>query len=168
METEVFQIQTPIGILTARSNVLGLASLEFSETNNENISNVPNELFSKLQIQLSEYFSGKRKEFSIPLSPEGTPFQQSVWKELQNIPYGSTITYKQQSDAMNSPLAIRAIAHANGQNPIAILIPCHRVVGKNGTLTGYSGGLWRKKFLLELELKNTPIQNQIGMELFSI
>jgi AraC family transcriptional regulator of adaptative response/methylated-DNA-[protein]-cysteine methyltransferase len=107
--------------------------------------------FIQLLKQLDEYFEGKRKEFSIPLVTPGSAFQQSVWKELQNIPYGSTRSYKQQATALKNPDAIRAVANANGMNRISIIIPCHRVIGADGSLTGYGGGLWRKKWLLDLE-----------------
>jgi AraC family transcriptional regulator of adaptative response/methylated-DNA-[protein]-cysteine methyltransferase len=104
-----------------------------------------------LQKQLNEYFEGKRKEFSVPLIIPGTEFQQAVWRELQRIPYGSTCSYSQQAAALNKPKAVRAVAHANGMNRIAIVIPCHRVIGENGNLTGYSGGIERKKWLIDLE-----------------
>lgn len=114
-----------------------------------------------LEIQLGEYFEGKRKEFSIPIAVRGTEFQHKVWALLQNIPYGTTQTYKQQSENLNQPLAIRAMAHTNGQNPISIVIPCHRVIGTNGKMTGYAGGLWRKKWLLEFERINSPLNGTL-------
>ncbi|WP_345952552.1 methylated-DNA--[protein]-cysteine S-methyltransferase [Mucilaginibacter sp. PAMB04168] len=103
--------------------------------------------------QLDEYFEGKRLSFDLPLKPEGTTFQQLVWQQLQAIPYGKCITYLHQARLMNNPLAIRAIAAANGKNKIWIVVPCHRVIGSSGKLTGYAGGLWRKKWLLEHEAK---------------
>lgn len=114
-----------------------------------------------LKIQLNEYFEGQRKEFSIPIAIRGSDFQHKVWAQLQQILYGTTQTYKQQSEILNQPLAIRAMAHANGQNPIAIVIPCHRVIGSNGKLTGYAGGLWRKKWLLEHERVNSPLNGTL-------
>ncbi|MBK7762016.1 MAG: methylated-DNA--[protein]-cysteine S-methyltransferase [Bacteroidetes bacterium] len=110
-----------------------------------------NPVLEKTMIQLDEYFNLQRTIFTIPLATEGTPFQISVWNELQKIPFGKQISYSQLSKQMQQPLAIRAIASANGKNPIPIIIPCHRVVGKNGELVGFSGGLWRKKLLLDLE-----------------
>jgi O-6-methylguanine DNA methyltransferase len=101
--------------------------------------------------QLKEYFSGARKEFQVPLDIEGTDFQKRVWQELQNIPYGKTISYKTLSEKLGDVKAIRAVGKANGQNPIPILIPCHRVIGANGTLVGYAGGLAIKEKLLHLE-----------------
>jgi len=101
--------------------------------------------------QLKEYFAGTRKEFDIPLDIEGTDFQKKVWNELQKIPYGKTISYKSLSEKLGDVKAIRAVGKANGQNPIAIIIPCHRVIGANGTLVGYAGGLAIKEKLLHLE-----------------
>ncbi|MDB5061619.1 MAG: methylated-DNA--[protein]-cysteine S-methyltransferase [Mucilaginibacter sp.] len=103
--------------------------------------------------QLREYFDGERKEFDLPIKQPGSDFQQEVWQQLLQIKYGSTITYLQQSQQMNNPLAIRAIAAANGRNNLWIVVPCHRVIGSNGSLTGYAGGLWRKKWLLEHEAR---------------
>jgi methylated-DNA-[protein]-cysteine S-methyltransferase len=101
--------------------------------------------------QLKEYFAGTRKEFDVPLDVEGTDFQKKVWNELRNIPYGKTISYKSLSEKLGNVKAIRAVGKANGQNPIAILIPCHRVIGANGSLVGYAGGLAIKEKLLHLE-----------------
>ena len=103
--------------------------------------------------QLDEYFSGERKVFDLSIKQPGTEFQQSVWEQLAHIPYGKTITYGQQSKLMNNPLGIRAIASANGKNNLWVVIPCHRVIGSDGSLTGYAGGLWRKKWLLAHEAK---------------
>jgi len=101
--------------------------------------------------ELGEYFAGERQHFTVPLAPRGTAFQQRAWAALLQIPYGQTITYGQQAQQMQQPKAVRAVGGANGKNPIAILIPCHRVVGSNGALTGYSGGMAHKVFLLQLE-----------------
>jgi len=103
--------------------------------------------------QLKEYFAGKRKDFDLPLKQKGSDFQQIVWQELLKIPYGTTITYNRQSQKMNNPLAIRAIAAANGKNDLWVIVPCHRVIGSNGSLTGYAGGLWRKQWLLQHEAR---------------
>ena len=110
--------------------------------------------------QLDEYFHGERRDFSLDLEPEGTIFQKSVWHELLNIPYGQTVSYLDVAKAINNEKAIRAVGAANGQNPIAIIIPCHRVIGNDGKLTGYGGGLWRKEFLLQHEgyLKPSAVQ----------
>lgn len=103
--------------------------------------------------QLDEYFAGTRTVFELPVKQPGTSFQQLVWQQLQQIPYGATITYAHQANQMNSPLAIRAIASANGKNNLWVVVPCHRVIGSNGSLTGYAGGLWRKQWLLRHEAK---------------
>lgn len=106
-------------------------------------------------VEILEYLAGKRKEFDVPLAPEGTPFQKSVWNALQTIPYGETATYGEIAAAVGNPKAARAIGRANHDNPIAILIPCHRVVGANGKLTGYAAGLEIKSALLAIEKENT-------------
>lgn len=109
-----------------------------------------------LKSELDEYFSGHRKAFSLPLMKHGTTFQQEVWTQLQTIPYGKTSTYSRMAMAMNNPGAVRAVGHANAMNTIAILIPCHRVISENGKLTGYGGGIWRKKWLLDHERRHNP------------
>ncbi len=107
--------------------------------------------------QLREYFAGERRTFSLTLRPEGTDFQRAVWTELQKIPYGETISYKQLADRIGSPKAVRAVGAANGANPIPIIIPCHRVIGNDGSLTGFGGGLPLKKRLLELESRQLAL-----------
>lgn len=107
--------------------------------------------------QLQDYFEGKRTEFTFPLNPQGTEFQQKVWQELLNIPFGKTTSYMDLSKKLGDVKAIRAVASANGKNPLWIVVPCHRVIGSDGSLTGYAGGLWRKKWLLEHE---SPSQQQ--------
>jgi methylated-DNA-[protein]-cysteine S-methyltransferase len=102
-------------------------------------------------LQLGEYFAGKRTSFSIPLSPEGTEYQKKVWQQLQRIPYGKTISYKELATALNDPKACRAVGSANGKNPLSIVIPCHRVIASDGKLAGYAGGVTTKSFLLNLE-----------------
>lgn len=107
------------------------------------------------ELQLKEYFAGARREFELPICPEGTPFQQKVWRALTEIPYGETRAYSEIAAAVGSPRAARAVGMANHVNPIPVVIPCHRVVGKGGSLTGYAGGLDMKTALLELERKNS-------------
>jgi methylated-DNA-[protein]-cysteine S-methyltransferase len=102
-------------------------------------------------IQLKDYFDGKRTDFTFKLNPKGTEFQQKVWQELTNIPFGKTISYLDLAKKLGDPKVIRAAASANGKNPLWIVVPCHRVIGTDGSLTGYAGGLWRKKWLLEHE-----------------
>ncbi len=108
-------------------------------------------LLSQLQLQLKQYFAGQRQTFDIPVAPQGTDFQRLAWQALTRIPYGQTRTYSQQATSIGRPKAVRAIGAANGQNPISIVIPCHRVVGKSGKLTGFAGGLDVKQYLLDLE-----------------
>jgi len=167
------QIETPIGPMLAGGNKEGIHLLEYEDVERVKLQKqrlsslldaefVEGECnhFIELRTQLEEYFSKNRKDFSIPLVMNGTAFQKRVWNALLEIPYGQTRSYKQQSKALESPEAIRAIAHANGENRIAILIPCHRVIGADGSLTGYGGGLWRKQYLLELE---NAIQPGLGL-----
>jgi AraC family transcriptional regulator, regulatory protein of adaptative response / methylated-DNA-[protein]-cysteine methyltransferase len=168
------QFQTPLGLMVAAATANGICLLEFTDTDAAvfdwgawarrlDATIIPGEspYFETLKKQLNEYFAATRKEFDVPLDAAGTAFQQSVWAELQRIPFGTTRTYMQQAKALKNPLAIRAIAHANGTNPIAIIIPCHRVIGSDGSLTGYAGGLRRKKWLLELESKMHGQQAQL-------
>jgi len=110
-------------------------------------------LLALAMLQLDEYFAGERKIFELPVKQKGSPFQQEVWQQLLKIPFGATITYGQQSRLMNNPLGIRAIAAANGKNHLWVVVPCHRVIGSDGSLTGYAGGLWRKQWLLEHEAR---------------
>ncbi len=143
-------IATPIGSMIAQSSDSAILSLDFADkTTVYEISNHP--LLVQLQTELTEYFGQKRQIFTLPLAPTGTPFQQQSWKILQTIPYGQTISYAEEAKKFGNPKATRAVANANGKNPIAILIPCHRVIASGGGLGGYSGGLWRKEFLLKLE-----------------
>jgi AraC family transcriptional regulator of adaptative response/methylated-DNA-[protein]-cysteine methyltransferase len=160
------RIETPIGEMVAGATKEGICLLEFSdrkslssqieeitallETKTEDGSNRHLRMLKK---QLKEYFKGKRKEFSLHLLTPGSEFQQAVWKELLKIPYGSTRTYQEQADLLNNPGSVRAVAHANGSNRISIIIPCHRVIGSDGHLVGYGGGLKRKKWLLDHERK---------------
>ena len=111
-------------------------------------------ILAECVTQLRMYFEGKQKTFDLPLSPTGTPFQRKVWDELVKIPYGQVITYRNLAIRVGGPTYTRIVGQANSHNPISILIPCHRVIGMNGDLIGYAGGLWRKKFLLELEQKD--------------
>lgn len=144
-------INTPIGILEVKGDGEGLVSVLFKDSENVVIpKEIPGELREAV-AQLQEYFEGKRQKFSLKLSPEGTDFQKRVWKQLQEIPFGKTTSYQQMANTLGDPKVIRAAASANGKNPISIIIPCHRVIGSDGSLTGYAGGLHRKKWLLEFE-----------------
>ncbi|MBC9786055.1 methylated-DNA--[protein]-cysteine S-methyltransferase [Heliobacterium chlorum] len=115
-------------------------------------ASVPECLTACLQ-QLDEYFRGTRKDFNVKLNPQGTQFQKQVWRKLPDIPYGKTASYKDIAEAVGNPKAVRAVGGANSQNPISIIVPCHRIIGSNGKLTGYAGGLWRKEWLLAHEQK---------------
>lgn len=108
-------------------------------------------IIQECRAQLTAYFSGTLKAFDLPLKPSGTDFQKEVWRALQEIPFGKAISYLTLSKRLGNVKAIRAVGHANGQNPLAIIVPCHRVIGSDGSLTGYAGGLWRKKWLLQHE-----------------
>jgi len=124
-----------------------LSEIEMNQNNQEGISKHLQECVT----QLDEYFNETRKKFDLKLNPQGTDFQKKVWNELLEIPFGKSRTYLEQSKLYGDPKAIRAVASANGKNPIWIVIPCHRVIGSDGSLTGYAGGIWRKKWLLEHE-----------------
>nr|WP_262900195.1 methylated-DNA--[protein]-cysteine S-methyltransferase [Candidatus Kaistella beijingensis] len=124
---------------------------EISKHFNANIIQGENKHFKTLEKELSEYFERKRMQFDVPLSPVGTEFQKNVWEVLRKIPYGTTRSYQEQAKILGNPKAVRAVANANGLNKISIIIPCHRVIGSDGKLTGYGGGIWRKQKLLELE-----------------
>jgi AraC family transcriptional regulator, regulatory protein of adaptative response / methylated-DNA-[protein]-cysteine methyltransferase len=117
------------------------------------LSEGENKITGKLKTELNEYFRGTRKEFTVPLLFTGTDFQKKVWNELLRIGFGTTRSYKEQAVALKSPESVRAVANANGMNKISIIVPCHRVIGEDGHLTGYGGGLWRKKWLLDHEKK---------------
>jgi AraC family transcriptional regulator of adaptative response/methylated-DNA-[protein]-cysteine methyltransferase len=163
---KITKIETPIGEMIAGATEEGICLLEFSDRKtlpeeyndlkkllNTNVEDGENKHSKTLKKQLREYFQGRRKEFTISLITPGSTFQQTVWKELQSIPFGSTRSYHEQSVKLGNPDSIRAVANANGMNRIAILIPCHRVIGSDGRLVGYGGGLSRKKWLLDHEKK---------------
>jgi AraC family transcriptional regulator of adaptative response/methylated-DNA-[protein]-cysteine methyltransferase len=158
------RIETPLGPMLAGAVDDGICLLEFTDRRmletqlkviakrfTAPIIQGTHPHFDKLTRELLEYFDGRRTVFTVPLAVPGTPFQQKVWDELRRIPYGTTRSYKQQAEAIGMPEAVRAVANANGVNRISIIIPCHRVIGSDGQLTGYGGGLWRKKWLLDME-----------------
>ena len=150
--SQIFQtlISSPIGTLLAKATDEALICLDFFDEPKEIIQK-ENQILQKTKQQLEEYFVGLRKEFDIPLDPNGTLFQKNVWKVLSTLPYGKTLSYKEEAKLLGNPNAYRATANANGKNPISIIIPCHRVIGSDGKIGGYSGGVWRKEFLLKLE-----------------
>ena len=141
-------IDTPLGTACIQGNKAGIASIEVIERPIPETAEIPLELADAV-VQLREYFAGSRQNFELPLNPDGTSFQKKVWKALQQIPFGKTKSYMELSKILGDPKAIRAVAAANGKNPIWIMIPCHRVIGSDGSLTGYAGGLHRKKWLLK-------------------
>ncbi|HET8753587.1 MAG TPA: methylated-DNA--[protein]-cysteine S-methyltransferase [Salinimicrobium sp.] len=142
-------LKSPLGTTIIEGDGNGISKMSFSEEIFE-AEEIPGEL-EAAAIQLQEYFEGKRKEFSLKLNPVGTDFQKKVWRELQKIPFGKTISYYELAEKLGDVKAIRAVAAANGKNPLWLLVPCHRVIGSDGSLTGYAGGLWRKKWLLDHE-----------------
>jgi AraC family transcriptional regulator of adaptative response/methylated-DNA-[protein]-cysteine methyltransferase len=113
-----------------------------------------NAVMNQLHSELKEYFQGKRREFTVPMALRGTQFQEGAWRELQRVPYGQTASYEDIARRMKAPTAVRAVARANGTNRLYLLVPCHRVIAKDGSLSGYGGGVWRKRLLLELERKS--------------
>ena len=158
------RLETPLGTMVACATLEGICMLEFSDRKalptelkqissffNATIVQGENPHFLVLEQELEEYFKGELKDFTVPLAPVGTDFQKKVWEVLRSIPYGTTRTYQEQANILGNGKAVRAVANANGLNKISIIIPCHRVIGSDGKLTGYGGGIWRKQKLLELE-----------------
>jgi methylated-DNA-[protein]-cysteine S-methyltransferase len=146
---ETVHIKTPLGIATIVGNHDGVSSVSVRDKGV--VSDVIPESLQEAVSQLTDYFNHKRTDFDFKLNPQGTAFQQRVWLSLRDIPFGKTRTYLEQAKILGDVKAIRAVAAANGKNPLWIVLPCHRVIGSDGSLTGYAGGLWRKKWLLEHE-----------------
>lgn len=157
-------LDTPLGKMIACATQEGVCLLEFDNRKNldkqlegikksfdSELTESSNPHLIQLEKELNEYFEGQLKEFTVSLDMIGTDFQKQVWNELLKIPYGKTVSYQQQANSLGNPKSVRAVANANGMNKIAIVIPCHRVIGTNGTLTGYAGGLDKKRWLLSLE-----------------
>lgn len=149
MQKAVIYLESPIGLLEICGEDEWITSIYFVESAGKEV--LPSPVVEKCAQQLEEYFAGKRKEFDLPLKPEGTEFRQRVWNQLQLIPFGETISYHILAKQLGDPKCIRAAGSANGKNPVSIVIPCHRVIGANGKMIGYGGGLWRKKWLLNHE-----------------
>ncbi|WP_218598158.1 methylated-DNA--[protein]-cysteine S-methyltransferase [Polaribacter sp. NJDZ03] len=156
MSLQTTYYKTPLGTAKIVGNENGIQSVAVLNEDVSTSKEVP-ECLQECVTQLDQYFSGKRSNFDLKLNPQGTDFQKKVWDELLNIPYNKTRTYLEQSKALGDVKAIRAVASANGKNPIWIIIPCHRVIGSDGSLTGYAGGIWRKKWLLAHE---NPVKQQ--------
>lgn len=154
---EVF-IKTPLGIAAITGDDLGISKISILDTPVEVSAIIPDALINAVN-QLNEYFAGDRNHFSFKINPAGTDFQKRVWEALLNIPFGTTTSYHALSLKLSDVKAIRAVAAANGKNPLWIVVPCHRVIGSDGALTGYAGGLWRKKWLLEHECP--PVQGSL-------
>lgn len=152
-------MKSPLGTLILKSDGQSITEVSFSEKDVQDTNSCS--VLENCQVQLENYFSGKTTSFELPLHPEGTEFQQKVWSELLNIPYGETITYLELAIKLGDPKAVRAVGTANGRNHIAIIIPCHRVIGTGNKLIGYAGGIWRKKRLLELEIKYNPSKHTL-------
>lgn len=141
-------LSTPCGPLIVKSSHKGLTQVVFDTPQEQDSPNAHTRLACN---ELTRYLAGHTVRFSVPLDAAGTAFQQQVWQALVSVPYGETRSYKDIAAQLNNPSAMRAVGAANGRNPVAIIVPCHRIVGANKRLTGYAGGLWRKQFLLELE-----------------
>ena len=163
MKSHFTLLPSPVGELLLTTDGKALTGLYFE---NDDVSRAQasraddHPIFKNTAKQLKEYFTGKRTEFDVPLNPTGTEFQLSVWRALSDIPYGQTISYGEQAKRIVKPTGSRAVGTANGRNPISIIVPCHRVIGANGSLTGYGGGLERKEMLLALESKQSALPLQ--------
>lgn len=152
---ETVYINSPLGITKIVGDEDGVAVISVSDVGTNEVSQEIPTVLQEAVSQLEEYFDKKRIDFTFKLNPKGTDFQQKVWKSLLEIPYGKTISYMDQTKKLGDVKAIRAVASANGKNPLWIVVPCHRVIGTNGSLTGYAGGLSRKKWLIEHENPTT-------------
>ncbi len=149
--------RSPIGTLEMMGSRDGISCISFVDRE-VTYGDIP-DCLKECALQLDQYFAGRRTEFSFPLDLQGTEFQKRVWRELQKIPFGKTVSYLEIALAVGTRESIRAVGRANGQNPIVIVVPCHRVIGRDGSLTGYGGGLWRKRWLLDFE--NPPRQETL-------
>ena len=151
-DMKTYYYHSPLGWIELKSHNEALYSLIFINEHAQS-EDQPNVFFQACIDQLSAYFNGTLQNFNIPMSYSGTLFQIQIWDELKNVAYGETASYEELSNRINNPKAIRAVANANAQNKFHLLVPCHRIIGKNGSLTGYAGGLWRKQWLLDHEAK---------------
>ena len=165
MDTTTFmRMDTPIGVLTLAADATGLRRIDFPPPRpppaGETWIEGGNDVLHEARRQLEEYFAGTRRDFELPLSPQGTGFQREVWSALGRIPYGGTWTYRDLAQCIGRPSAMRAVGAANGRNPLPIVLPCHRVIGADGSMTGYGGKIWRKQWLLEHERRMATSQSQ--------
>lgn len=149
-------IKTPLGFTEIIGDKNGISKIHVFDEEQIITTQIPKQLQNAIS-QLNEYFEGNRTNFDFKLNPKGTAFQQKVWQELFKIPFGKTMSYQELSIKLGDVKAIRAVANANGKNPLWIVVPCHRIIGSDGSLTGYAGGLWRKKWLLDHE---NPVKQQ--------
>ena len=154
---------SPVGVLKIQCSKEQVVLIHFVEE--IGLEDDQTQLLKKTTVQLDEYFSGRRKDFDLPLGQKGSGFQENVWNHLVKIPFGKTISYLQLSKQIGDVKAIRAIASANGRNNLAIVVPCHRVIGSDAKLVGYAGGLWRKKWLLEHETKIYSGMEQLQLKM---
>ena len=162
-ERFVTYCKSPLGQIKITANSNSITSILFVFDNTEIEPENSNPVLEVCRNQLAEYFTGKRKEFDVKLSQVGTEFQQDVWNQLFNIPFGETVSYDFIARKLGRPRSIRAVGAANGRNQISIIVPCHRVIGSDGNLTGYAGGLWRKKWLLNHEAKYSNSERQLDL-----
>lgn len=153
---EIAIIKTFLGFTEIVGDENGISKIHVFDDEQKTSEKIPI-ILQEAVTQLQDYFEGKRNDFNFKLNPKGTDFQQKVWQELLTIPYGKTMSYQELSIKLGDIKAIRAVANANGKNPLWIVVPCHRVIGSDGSLTGYAGGLWRKKWLLDHE---NPVKQQ--------
>lgn len=163
MELFTTYYSSPVGVLKIQCSKEQVVLIHFVEE--IGLEDDQTQLLKKTTVQLDEYFSGRRKDFDLPLGQKGSEFQENVWNHLLKIPFGKTISYLQLSKQIGDVKAIRAIASANGRNNLAIVVPCHRVIGSDAKLVGYAGGLWRKKWLLEHETKIYSGMEQLQLKM---
>ncbi|MDA3862118.1 MAG: methylated-DNA--[protein]-cysteine S-methyltransferase [Melioribacteraceae bacterium] len=156
-------LKSPIGQLKLIADENSVNSILFVFPDTAMESENSNEVLEICKQQLNEYFSGERKEFNVDISQEGTEFQQKVWSELFKIPHGKTVSYNYIAEKVGGKNMMRAVGSANGKNQISIIVPCHRVIGSDGSLTGYAGGMWRKEWLLKHEDKYSNEERQLGL-----
>ncbi len=154
---QISYIETPLGIAKISGDSNGITSVSITQEPTGKLTTETPTSLQGASTQLKAYFEGQRSGFDLKLNPSGTEFQKKVWNELLNIPFGKTVTYLDIAKRLGDPKCIRAAASANGKNPLWIIVPCHRVIGSDGSLTGYAGGLWRKKWLLDHE---NPVKQQ--------
>jgi len=164
-------LSSPVGELHAYASSSALLALFWGQGENSQLGSSAqfvevdsHPILARLQEQLNQYFAGSRQDFDLPLEPVGTEFQLAVWNALRKIPFGETRSYSEQAAMIGNPAAVRAVGAANGKNPISIVVPCHRVIGKNGDLTGFGGGLSAKQFLLDHERRHKAIASSLPLD----